>query len=182
MVKLMTTCVIARPERKVQPKQSRFFAYRRFLPNNGVLLLEVLIGATVLSVGILACLHIFSGAIHASQQSLQTEKMQNLLNQTLFEWFLDPTSFDASGESTIDSGDPLIQARIRVESLSQPEQAEDQVKDKSQNEDKSKTTSKLVKPSNVEFFKVTFLGKYQNQKSSREYNTCVFRYGLKKDK
>ncbi len=153
----------------------------------GTLLLEVLIATTVMSVGILACLRVLSGSIHASEHVIQMAQFDGLLDQALFPYFLDPTTVDLeTGAKTLDRNEksPLL-AKLQVESMSKNEESEADEKDKDKNKGKDKNKQvvnkiKTIQQINQEFFAVTFLAeRFKTHKSAGEFNAFLFRYGQK---
>lgn len=157
--------------------------------NSGALLLEVLVAATVLSIGILACLNIFSSAIHASNKAIYSEKAQAFLDQVLFESFLDPTSVDleSGSRSVLPEGKSEFEGRQESRSLSEEKKKEEEIPSGAGDNSKGETSSRpLAAPwasfkVPVEFFE-TMLTLERGRKEWQRFDEVVFRYGKKKEK
>ena len=139
----------------------------------GTLLLEVLMGAAVLAIGILACLRIFSASIYSSERLMHDQKILAAMDNALFEMFLDPLAFDSNKQGTLRTDDPLLTAQLQIEPMVKLET------------DESKKAGEKVAPQlknffSIEFNKVRFMAKYGKQPSEQEREFYLFSYGKRK--
>lgn len=157
------------------------------MSKRGSLLLEVLIAASILSIGILSTLNIFSSAISASNKLIQNQKISEIMDGTLYEKFLNPADLDlATGTVPVDMKEnKLFFARLEVESMSEEKKEEDNQDPKKKEGEKKPEEIKIKIPRllNVEFFNAHFLAGYtHNPKPFYEAPVFLFRYGPKKQK
>ena len=139
----------------------------------GTLLLEVLMGAAVLAIGILACLRIFSASIYSSGRLMHNQQILATMDSALFDLFLDPLTFDSSKQGTLRTDDPLLAAQLQIEPMVKPVTEED------------KKAGKAIVPQlknllSIEFNKVRFIAKYGKQPSEQEREFYLFSYGKRK--
>ncbi|PIQ86154.1 MAG: hypothetical protein COV74_05600 [Candidatus Omnitrophica bacterium CG11_big_fil_rev_8_21_14_0_20_45_26] len=147
----------------------------------GALLLEVLIAVTVLSIGILSCLHIFSAALFANQHMAAQRRVQAVMDQVMYPWFLDPTSFGGAGTLSGDAmgqTDQVFRFYVTTESLALPPEEGESGEEEQKGEKKKKIPVQGL--SDVEFFKSVFLAQKSNGKPYDEFETYLFRYGKPK--
>ena len=150
----------------------------------GALLLEVLIAASVLAIGILACLNIFSASLGASQKTADFGSMEQLLDQAFFERFLDPAGVDLeTGTFPVESSEKLpFSAQLRVKSMREDENTENKEKaGKTAGNQPKPPTPKPQQPVRQEFFDVTFVAeRNKDQKPVSKFHAFLFRYGQSK--
>lgn len=154
----------------------------------GALLLEVLVAATVLSIGILACLNIFSAAIYTSTRSSDRNVVGSLMDQAFFDWFVDPTSVGLeTGSQTLPvEGDEAFKVRLDVRLLN-PEESEaaeqgSQSKQTLKDTQSAAAAGRIVKvlvSVPVEFFETKFVAERSQGAGSYEFNQVLYRYGKK---
>ncbi len=137
--------------------------------HRGSLLLEVLIATGILAMGILACLRIFSASIDSTQRLVRNQKLNQIMDGALFNWFLNPTGFNPEKAGNLHSEDSLITIKVRSESLS----------DAVNNDTKKSGVVQLQGQNSVEFFKTTFTPKY-GRTSLNEEEAFLFTYGRRK--
>lgn len=144
----------------------------------GSLLLEVLIAATVLSIGILSCLNIFSSAIHATSRVYEASVAWSYMDQALFQYFLDPTSVNLEpGERTLPhDGKSNLRPRLKVESLKTPETVSNKEKDSKTQKPPAANASNAA----TEFYKTNFIAERNGGKIKYEFKQILFSYGKKK--
>lgn len=146
---------------------------RRMRRINGTLLLEVLVAAAVLSIGILACLNVFSSSIYAGSRLKEVGMVGRWRDETFFEQFLDPTgvSLETGGRTLPTEQKVPYEARILTE-LMNPE--EETVPEGQEN---PPTIHRVVQqPWSVEFFDTKFTVDATKRKSHYQFNQILFRY------
>lgn len=86
-------------------------ARKIFYVKRGALLIESLIATTILAIGVVSALRVFSGSLTVSARSLNMQKVSHHLDDQLFGWFLDPTSFNpntVAPSSQLKTSDKLV--------------------------------------------------------------------------
>ncbi|MBI4388011.1 MAG: hypothetical protein HY582_03095 [Candidatus Omnitrophica bacterium] len=139
----------------------------------GALLLEVLIAAAVLSIGVLACLNIFSSSIYTASRVKETNMILKWYGETLFEHFLDPSGVNLEVGTRmlpLDSKIPY-DVRFSTRSLNKEEMITEDGKEVPQ-----QIPQIVQQPWDVEFFDTTFSVDAKKRKSHTQFEQVLFRY------
>lgn len=142
--------------------------------SKGALLIEALIATTILAVGVVASLRVFSGSLSASNRSIKTRQVHQVLNDQIFKWFLDPTSFDTenpnyapqtTGKNNLNSQYSFV----KLEPVLSQDESRDDDSDK-----EAPAQRPLEQPSlsQVQFYQVSMQVVSSNQK--REYQNFFY--------
>ncbi len=144
----------------------------------GALLIEALIATTILAIGVVSALRVFSGSLSVSNRSIKANEVHKILDQKLLGWYLDPVSFDpsmlqlfsAEGEKS------NLAARISAEKLTPLAPEEEDEKERQENPQPPRNPVKKT----VEFYKVSFQVVDARQRSFFQDVFYMAQYGNQK--
>ena len=146
----------------------------------GALLIEALIAATILAVGIVTSLKVFSGALFVSDRSMKMSQAYQLLDDQFFGWFLDPSSFDPNSTkgSLADSNQKIrLDAQVSLQKLQPPVPDE-----KKQSESKDQNFQPPMQIANeIEFYEASYRITGAKQRSVFQNLFYLVQYGKPKN-
>jgi len=154
----------------------------RLRPQTGALLLEVLIAVTILSVGVLANLRIFSASITASKHIRELNSIRAELDQVFFDWYLDPSGFELADGVVVDSNrkfEKKYRSSIEVQSMT-PLEDEEEENSEGENPEKKRQGPNRNQKEKMEFFQVRFAAERLSGKQIYEFHGMVFQYSQTK--
>ena len=139
------------------------------LEKKGSLLLEVLISTVLLTVGLLACLRVFSASSYSSQRLQTDEKIIDAMGEASFSWFLNPATFSSASAENMSSRDSAFEKKIQATLLPR-------LTDKT-NQNEAKSPLVMLNPTSLKFYEINVSIKPDKKTPQYERKFYVFRYG-----